>query len=421
MASLQTLHSRAQALDAQDPLAIYRQQFHIPRRPDGQPVIYLCGNSLGLQPVAAQAQVQQIMNDWATQAVSAYAHAPEPWMTYADSLKPLLMPLVGATAPEELAILNTLSVNLHLLLVSFYAPTATRFKIVVADRAFPSDRYVVESHLRTRGLDPADALVVLRPAHGDVITPEDVARVLATEGDHVALWLLGGVNYYTGQWFDIPGITQLVQASGARIGWDLAHAVGNVPLALSEWGVDFAAWCHYKYVNGGPTCPGAIYIHPKHLAAGTLPRYEGWWGNHPQSRFLMRDTFEPAPGADAWVHSIPALLHLACMRAALALFVSAGIPALRQKSLALTALLEEGIGMLKTDRISIITPKDPNRRGAQLSLRVAGADRSLFDRLTAAHVVADWREPDTIRVAPVPLYNSYADVAHFVQTLQDCL
>lgn len=417
MKDMAALHTKARELDAQDPLAGYRNHFLIPKRPDGSPVVYMLGNSLGLQPAKAREYVEGVMSDWATMAIDAYTHGHPPYMAYADELKPLLMPLVGATQPEQIAILNTLSVNLHLLLVSFYQPTDRRYKIVVEGRAFPSDRYVVDSHLRSRGLNPDDALVVLQPAEGDHYTPDDVARVIAEQGDTIALWLLGGVNYYTGQLLDIPGITRQVQASGAIAGWDLAHAVGNVPLLLEDWGVDFAAWCHYKYVNGGPSCPGAIFLHSRHVGRD-LPRYEGWWGNHIKTRFLMADHFDPAPGADAWAHSLPSLLHMACMRASLELFQQAGgIQVLRQKSLQLTALLEEGIHSLGSSRLSIITPTDPAQRGAQLSLRIAGADRSLQARLAENHVVTDWREPDTIRLAPVPLYNSYADVATLVETL----
>ncbi len=408
----------AQALDAADPLAAFRQQFWIPPSPQGGPSIYFCGNSLGLQPRAARARIEDTMRAWEQQGISGYFEAGG-WGGYTEQVKAPLAQLVGAH-PDEVAAANTTTVNINLLLSSFYRPEGSRRKIAVEARAFPSDRYAAASILRARGADPRTDLIELEPRPGeDLLRTEDVVATLQSRDD-IALLLLAAVNYYTGQAFDLAPIIAAAHAQGICVGVDLAHAIGNVPMQLHAWGADFAVWCSYKYLNAGPGAVGGLYVHRRHHS-DDRGRLEGWWGNAPASRFLMRPWFEPGLGAEAWVQSSPPAPMLALLIAGLEGHSAAGSEALRQKSLALTGLLEQRIDSLPPGRVQIITPRAPQQRGAQLSLRVGAERKDLYQSLMAAGVVCDWREPDVIRVAPVPLYNTFAEVWQFVELLRKLL
>jgi len=404
----------ATALDATDPLAAFRQEFHIPAGPDGRPCAYFCGNSLGLQPTSAAAAVAQELADWARLGVEGHFHGTSPWLHYHETLAEPTARLVGARS-LEVVVMNSLTVNLHLLLVSFYRPTATRYKILLEGGAFPSDQYALESQARLHGLDPADALVELLPRPGEhTLRTEDIEARIAELGDSLATVLIGGVNYYTGQAFDMAAIARAGHAAGALVGFDLAHAAGNLPLHLHDWDVDFACWCSYKYLNSGPGGPAGVFVHERFAHRPDLLRLAGWWGHDPADRFQMKKGFRPMPGAAGWQLSNAPILPMAVHRASLALVDRAGgMAALRRKSEQLTAYLEHLIqGLdLPPDVLEIITPADPAQRGCQLSVLVHRRGRALFDHLAAQSVVADWREPNVIRLAPVPLYNSFADVA----------
>jgi kynureninase len=415
----------ARRLDAADPLARFRDAFHIPRTEPGEDSIYLCGNSLGLQPVRTEAMLAEELADWRALGVDGHLHGRRPWMPYHENLTGLLADLVGA-APGEVIAMNTLTVNLHLLLVSFYRPAGRRRKLLIEKPAFPSDRYAAESQIRFHGLDPADALVEVGPREGeDHIRAEDIEAAIAGAGDELACILWGGVQYYSGQAFDLAEITRQGHAVGATVGFDLAHAAGNIELALHDSGCDFAAWCSYKYLNGGPGAVAGAFVHARHSDAFDLPRFAGWWGHDKATRFRMGPEFVPMAGAEGWQLSNPPILSLTPVLASLQIFQDAGgMTALRRKSLALTAFMADAVGVRLADRVSILTPMDPDQRGCQLSLRIiqAGADgRAVFDRLVASGVVADWREPDVIRIAPVPLYNRFVDAHAFVQRLEAAL
>jgi kynureninase len=397
----------ARALDAADPLARYRDRFHLPSRPDGTPKVYLAGQSLGAQPVAARAAVEAELDAWARLGVDGWFADEAAWVTADAAVRAATARLMGAR-PMEVATLNTLSVNLHLLLASFYRPAGRRTAILIDAPTFPSDRYAVESHLRLRGLDPAHDLIVVRPRDGEaLLRPEDLEGAIHEHRDRLAVALLAGVNYATGQRLDIRRLTASVHAAGAVAVWDLAHAAGNVPLELHDDDVDAAAWCTYKYLDGGPGALGQLFVHERHAADAATLRLTGWWGNDPATRFRMAETFEPAAGADGWRISTPPILSLAPIRVALELFGEAGMAALRTKSVQLTGFLEASIDTLVADA-EILTPRDPEQRGAQLSVRVPDAPRRLA-ALEAHDVVADFREPDIIRLAPVPLYSTFLD------------
>ncbi len=411
----------AEILDAEDELASYRQQFHIPKQKDGTDILYFCGNSLGLQPRKTAEYIQQELVDWANLGVEGHFHAKHPWMPYHEFLTTSLMKLVGAEANEVVA-MNTLSVNLHLMMVSFYRPTTERYKILIESDAFPSDKYAVESQIKFHGLNPEEALVQLYPREGEkTIRQEDIESLLEREGKSIALIMLGGVNYYTGQLFNIKKITEAGHRQGCVVGFDLAHAAGNVPLSLHDDGPDFAAWCSYKYLNSGPGCLAACFIHNRHAHDQAIPRFAGWWGHNKTTRFNMRYDFDPIPGAEGWQLSNPPIYSLAAMRASLALFDEVGMVRLRKKSEKLTAYFEYLIHQLNDGRIEIITPAEPENRGCQLSIRVKNADKSLHDILMEEGIITDWREPDVIRTAPVPLYNSFSDVFGFVDKLSKIL
>ena len=411
----------AAALDAADPLAAFRQEFHIPPGPDGRPCAYFCGNSLGLQPKAARAAIGQELDDWARLGVEGHFHGTSPWLSYHETLADATARLVGAR-PLEVVVMNSLTVNLHLLLVSFYRPTATRYKILLEGGAFPSDQYALESQARLHGLDPDDALVELLPRPGEhTLRTADIEARIAELGDSLATVLIGGVNYYTGQAFDMAAITRAGHAVGALVGFDLAHAAGNLRLHLHDWDVDFACWCSYKYLNSGPGGTSGVFIHERWAHRPDLLRLAGWWGHDPADRFQMKKGFRPMPGAAGWQLSNAQILPLAVHRASLDIVDRAGgMAALRHKSEQLTAYLESQLQQLNLppDVLEIITPADPAQRGCQLSVLVHRRGRELFDHLAAQGVIADWREPNVIRLAPVPLYNTFGDVARAGAALQ---
>ena len=410
------LYQRAMALDEADPLRDFRQQFHLPLNTSGESSIYLCGHSLGLQPRTAATYVQQELTKWQTQGVEGHFAEPRPWVSYHKLLKPALATIVGAQEPEVVA-MNNLTTNLHLMLVSFYRPTTKRYKILLEAEAFPSDHYVVESQLRYHGYDPEAATVKLRPRPEETtLRIEDIVR--AAQDPAVALVLWPGVQYYTGQLFDLPAIVAAAQRSGAVVGLDLAHAVGNVPLRLHDWNVDFAVWCSYKYLNAGPGNAGGAFVHERYARDTSLPRFAGWWGHNEGERFRMQPGFQPMPGADGWQLSNVNVLSMAAQRASLAVTERAGMVALRRKSVLLTGFLEACLQQrgLLDGPVRLVTPREPEARGCQLSLTVAGGKR-VFDALTRAGVVADWREPNVIRVAPVPLYNTFEEAYRFGELL----
>jgi len=407
----------ALSLDAKDELRKYRDKFHIPLQKNGEEHIYMCGNSLGLQPKRTKEFLNQELEDWATFGVEGHFHAKNPWMPYHEFLTESYAKIVGAK-PTEVVAMNTLTVNLHLMMVSFYKPTENRHKIIIEGDAFPSDIYAVESQIKHHGLSVETSLIKLRPRDGEsVIRTEDIATIIEQEGDEISLIILGGVNYYTGQVFDFEDITKLGQDKGINVGFDLAHAAGNIKLELHKWGVDFAVWCSYKYLNSGPGSVAAAFVHEKHHATN-LNRFAGWWGHNKEDRFKMPDSFNPIQSAEGWQLSNPPILSLAAIRASLSIFDEVGMDKLVAKSKELTNYLLYLLNTIDTDRIEIITPEE---RGCQLSIRVKNGNKILFDAITEKGVVADWREPDVIRVAPIPLYNSFQDVFNFYTILKEKL
>jgi kynureninase len=414
--SLDILEQFALERDAHDPLAAFRDHFLIPRGPDGREWAYFCGNSLGLQPRGVREAIWDELRWWSELAVEGHFRGKLPWLDYHEFVRDDLALVVGAR-PSEVVAMNTLTVNLHLLMVSFYRPTRQRPAILIEAGAFPSDRYAVESQIRFHGFDPATDLIELEADEpGGTISDAAIAGAIARHGERLALVLMPGVQYRTGQRFDIAAITRQAHAVGAVAGFDLAHAFGNVPVDLHESGADFAVWCHYKYGNAGPGAVAGAFVHERHGAA-ELPRFAGWWGHDKQTRFQMGPHFRPTVGADGWQLSNPPILALAPLRVSLQLFREAGMPELRARSVALTGWLAEQVETRLGDVLEIVTPREAERRGAQLSLRVrAGRDagRSLFDHLCGRGVIGDWREPDVIRISPAPLYNRYTDVLRFI-------
>lgn len=409
----------AAKMDAADGLAGFRPKFLIPKTSSGEDCLYFTGNSLGLQPVTARKYIEEELDDWARLGVEGHLHARHPWLPYHEFVTEPLARVVGAKTGEVVA-MNSLTVNLHLLMVSFYRPTAERFKVVIEKGAFPSDRYAVVSQLEFHGYSPDDALIELAPREGEAtLRTDDILAAIEREGGSIALILMGGVNYYTGQAFDMQAITAAGHKSGCIVGFDLAHATGNLPLQLHDWDVDFAAWCSYKYLNAGPGGIAGIFVHERHSRSFDVPRFAGWWGHEKETRFLMGPNFVPLAGAEGWQLSNPPIFQLAALRASLEIFDEATMPRIREKSEVLTAYLEFLLKQIDTDRISLITPGDAADRGCQLSIRVKNADKALFDAVTARGVVADWREPDVIRVAPVPLYNTFGDVYSFAEILAE--
>lgn len=410
-------HDFAREMDRNDPLARFREQYHLPRAVGGEPFIYLAGNSLGLQPKGAWPMIEQELKDWAKFGVEGHFEAKHPWYSYHEMFSQPLATLVGAD-PVEVVAMNTLTTNLHLMMVSFYRPTPDRHKILIEAGAFPSDQYAVAGQIRYHGYDPAEGVIELRPRDGeDGVRTEDIERLLLTRGNEIALVMLGGVNYYTGQAFDMERITAAARAQGCVVGFDLAHAAGNLVLRLHEWDVDFAVWCGYKYLNSGPGGVSGVFVHQRHAFDPSLPRFAGWWGVEPATRFAMNSEFMPQQGAAGWQLSNAQILPMAAHKAALDLFVEAGMEALRAKSLLLTGYLEFLIDAIEGKRYAIITPRDPAQRGCQLSIRIRGDARKLSEELKWVGVIADYRAPDVIRLAPVPMYNTFDDVyrvAHFL-------
>ena len=410
--------------DELDPLGSYRDKFHFPDFGRAHSV-YLTGHSLGLQPRTAREAIEIELEDWARFGVEGHFEGRNPWYSYHELLSEPMAGIVGAT-PSEVVCMNSLTTNLHLLFVSFYRPTKSKYKIISEGRMFPSDRYLLETQTKFHGHDPDDAIIEICPRAGEgVIREEDILAAIDEHADELALVFFGGVNYLTGQLFDMPKITAAAHAAGAIAGFDLAHAAGNVPLSLHDWGVDFAAWCSYKYLNSGPGNAGAIFVHEKHGEDYDLPRFGGWWGHNKEMRFLMESGFAPMKGAEGWQLSNAPVFGMAIIKSSLQIFDDAGMPALREKSEKLTAYLEFTINELATEfpdaGISIITSPEPHKRGSQLSLNFAGRDREFFDKMTAAGVIADFREPCMIRVAPVPLYNSFEDVYTCGEVLRQVL
>ncbi len=408
----------AEKQDDEDPLKDFRSQFHIPKTASGKSQIYFCGNSLGLMPKNARKYVDEMFEDWAKLGVEGHTHARHPWLPYHELLTESMSKIVGGK-PEEVVVMNSLTVNLHLLMASFYRPTERRHKILVEYSPFPSDRFAVRSQVRFHGYNPDGAILELEPDEGELISMDSVLDTIHRYGDEIALILIGGVNYYTGQAFDLQAITEAGHAKGCMVGFDLAHAAGNLPLELHDAGVDFAAWCGYKYLNSGPGGLSGVFIHERHHGKRNIPRFEGWWGQDKETRFLMGPDFNPIPTAEAWQLSNPPILPMASFRASLDLFDRAGMTALRAKSERLTGYLERLLDGLDDENIRVITPKDPAQRGCQLSIQIKNRDKSIYQHLTEQGVIADWREPDVIRVAPVPFYNRFAEVWDFVQLLKN--
>jgi kynureninase len=408
-------------LDRNDPLAKYRTAFHIPKDEHGNDWLYFTGNSLGLQPKSTKAAIEQELEDWANLGVEGHFEAKNPWMPYHEYLTECMAKIVGAK-PLEVVVMNTLSANLHLLMVSFFNPTKKRHKILIESDAFPSDRYAVQTQLAFHGYDPNEDLIEWTPRTGEkLLHIEDLEQILETQGEEIALLLIGGVNYYTGQYLDLKKIANLGHTKGCKVGIDLAHGAGNIEPKLHESGVDFAAWCTYKYLNSGPGSLGAIFVHERYAHDKNLKRFAGWWSQNKATRFDMRQPLDITPGAEGWQLSNPPILSMAAIKSSLDLFSEVGMSALRQKSIQLTSYLEYLINGLNHQDIKIITPRDPHQRGCQLSIQVKNADKNLHKKLTDQHVITDWREPDVIRCAPVPFYNSYEDVFRMVEILKTLL
>ena len=400
--------SFARSLDALDPLKAFRNEFHCPKH-KGKKAIYFCGNSLGLQPKATEKAVKYELDYWKNHGVEGWFAGETPWLSYHKNLSELAAPIVGAK-PEEVIIMNTLTVNLHLMMVSFYRPRAQCFKILMEGGAFPSDQYAIESQVRFHGFDPSVSIIELTPREGeDCLRTEDILQVIENQGDTIALVLLGGINYYTGQLYDMEKITQAGHQKGATVGFDLAHAAGNVPLSLHDWNVDFAVWCTYKYLNSGPGGVSGVFVHERHFKEN-LPRFAGWWGHDETLRFRMEKGFIPMQGAAGWQISTAQVIPFAMHKASLEIFKKAGgMAVLREKAIKLTAFLEF---LLKqsSQNFKIITPSVSSERGTQLSILTDNNGKKLFDYLTKNGVICDWREPNVIRLAPIPLYNSFEEV-----------
>jgi kynureninase len=411
--------AHAAALDAADPLRSFRDEFHIPKHGEHDQ-LYFCGNSLGLQPKAVRAALMDELDDWAKLGVEAHFLGKNPWMPYHNFVRETLAGCVGAL-PSEVVAMNSLTVNLHLLMVSFYRPTAERPAILIEAGAFPSDRYAVESQIRFHGFDPQTDLIEIEGDEPNgTISMALLERTLAEHGQRIALVLWPGVQYRTGQAFDLKEIARLAHAQGCVIGYDLAHGAGNLPLQLHDSGADWAAWCSYKYLNSGPGAVAGAFVHERH-AQTDRPRFAGWWGHDQSTRFKMGPQFQPTPGADGWQLSNPPILALAPLKVSLEIFQRAGMQNLRAKSEQITGYLEQLIRARLADTLQIVTPAEPARRGCQLSLRVAGGrdrGRALFEHLMRIGIVGDWREPDVIRISPAPLYNRYADVLGFVRAVE---
>ena len=408
-------------MDQKDPLRHFKKLFLCPKI-NGKEAIYFCGNSLGLQPKSVQDEIQAELASWAERGVEGHFSGNHPWVHARRRSKPMLGALVGAQS-EEVVAMGSLTANLHFLLVSFYQPTKDRFKIITESDAFPSDRYMLESQVRFHGHDPKEAIIELQPRPGEqVLRTEDILKTIGEHQGELALIMMSGVQYYTGQYFDLQSITQAGTKAGAKVGFDLAHAAGNVPLHLHDWGVDFAAWCSYKYLNSGPGNVGGIFVHERHGNRPDLPRLSGWWGHDEKTRFSMQGAFKAMPGADGWLVSNDNVLGLAAHQASLDIFVEAGMSNLRRKSELLTGYLEFLIHQItKNHSIEIITPKNQEERGCQLSILFQEGGKEIFETLHLNGVIGDWRNPNVIRLAPTPLYNSFGEVYSFAKLFERIL
>lgn len=412
----------ARHLDAEDALSRFREKFCLPLGPDGKPLIYLAGNSLGLMPKTVRQIVGEELDAWTRLAVDAHLEAATPWYSYHETVREPSARLVGAK-PVEVICMNSLTVNLHLMMATFYRPENRRNKILMEEPAFPSDTYAVKTQIIHHGLDPKECLVLARPRTGEfTVRTEEILDLIERQADQLALVMIGGVNFFTGQFFDIPGITEAAQKYGIMVGIDLAHAIGNVPLTLHDWNVDFAVWCSYKYLNAGPGAVAGAFVHERHATNTTLPRLAGWFGNDPNTRFRMhlKPEFIPVASADGWQVSNPPILAMAPLRASLSIFDEVGgMEPLRAKSIKLTGYLEFLLQEAGSRKITLITPRDPKARGCQLSIQAHEYPKTLFERLEAAGVKCDFREPDVIRVAPTPLYNTFHEVWRFARILAE--
>jgi kynureninase len=413
----------AYQLDAEDPLRHFRERFHLPLGADGKPLIYLAGNSLGLMPKSARQIVEQELDDWAKLAVDAHLEGATPWYSYHETLRQPMARLIGAQ-PNEVICMNSLTVNLHLMMATFYRPTKSRNKILMEEPAFPSDTYAIKTQIVHHGFDPSDALVLARPRDGEfTVRQDDIEAALKRHGEQIALVLIGGVNFFTGQLFDIEEITSAARKQGCAVGFDLAHATGNVPLALHDWNVDFAVWCSYKYLNAGPGAVAGAFVHDRHATNRELPRLAGWFGNDPATRFRLHlePEFIPVPSADGWQISNPPIFSMAPLRASLAIFDEAGgMELLRAKSIKLTGYLQFLLSEPDGRKLfNVITPNEPEARGCQLSILVHEHPKELFGKLQAAGVKCDFREPNVIRAAPTPLYNTFHEVWRFAKILSE--
>jgi len=403
--------------DQNDPLAHFREQFHLPKTDSGEPFIYFCGNSLGLQPDTASQFINEELDAWKQYGVEGHFHAKRPWMPYHEFLTQYSAEIVGALE-KEVVVMNSLSVNLNLLMTSFYQPHGKKKKILMEHNAFPSDRYAVQSQLKLHGNHPIDDLIILAPDDGANITTNGILDYFDRHGEGIAMVLIGGVNYYTGQAFNMKAITNKAHEHNCLVGFDLAHATGNTGLKLHDWGVDFATWCGYKYLNGGPGAPSGVFIHEGHLGKTDIPRFEGWWGHDKSTRFEMPDKFIPIDTAEAWQLSNPPILAMAPLLASLEIFHEAGMKNLIKKSNQLTHFLENLILTELGDKIEIITPTNSDDLGCQLSLRLVNLMPNIMDKLHNVGIIADWREPDVIRIAPVPLYNTFVECYKFTHRLK---
>jgi len=409
-------------LDAEDSLRGFREKFHLPLGKDGKPLIYFAGNSLGLMPKSARQIVEQELDDWARLGVDAHLDANTPWYSYHETLREPVARIVGAQ-PNEVICMNSLTVNLHLMMATFYRPTKSRYKILMEDPAFPSDTYAIKTQIVHHGLDPKNALILARPRKGEfAVRTEEIVDLIERQGDEIAVVLIAGVNFFTGQLFDIPTITKAAQKRGIAVGVDLAHAVGNVPLALHDWNIDFAVWCSYKYLNAGPGAVAGAFVQERHATNTKLPRLAGWFGNDPNTRFQMQlePEFIPVASADGWQISNPPIFSMAPLRASLAIFDEAGgMEPLRAKSIELTSYFQFLLEQADSKRYTVITPPEADARGCQLSILVHEHPKELFGKLGSAGVKCDFREPNVIRAAPTPLYNTFQDVWRFAKILTE--
>ena len=407
--------------DKEDPLNKYRNEFLIPTNNKGEELIYLCGNSLGLQPKKTSNYIQQELNDWSKFGVEGHTDAKNPWLPYHEFLTNSMAKIVGAKT-NEVVIMNSLTTNLHLMMVSFYQPSEKKYKILIESDAFPSDKYAMESQLKFHGYCKKEGLIQWKPREGEELCRmEDLEHIMKEQGDEIALIMIGCTNYYSGQLYPLKKITQIGHKYNCMVGFDLAHGVGNIQPNLHESGADFAVWCTYKYLNSGPGSLGGCFVHERHAKNNTLNRFAGWWGHNKKTRFNMRHEFDVLPGAEGWQLSNPAILSMAAIKASLDLFEEAGFENIIAKSKSLTGFLEYLIDGLNNPKINIVTPKNPKERGCQLSIQVKDANKKLHSLLTQNGVISDWREPDVIRVAPAPLYNSYQDVYEFIQRFKKIL